>query len=162
MFTSIASLTCNLLFLTYRKSDIFSLGATLYEICLGREQTLPENGPEWQNMRHGILLPMPNTNFELQMIIREMMAPEWRSRPSAEKLLLKRQLLSDEQRELIAERNKANVANMALDAQIVSVAVYHCILFDTLSCDYDGDEIDTSPFCSNHCAATSQGIVATE
>ena len=90
------------------------------------------------------------------MIIREMMAPEWRSRPSAEKLLLKRQLLSDEQRELIAERNKANVANMALDAQIVSVAVYHCILFDTLSCDYDGDEIDTSPFflCSNvsrHC-----------
>lgn len=48
------------------------------------------------------------------------MSPEWRSRPSAEELLKKRQLLSDEQRQLIVERNKANAANMALDAQMVS------------------------------------------
>lgn len=101
------------------KSDIFSLGATLYEICLGRAQSLPENGSEWQDMRQGILLPMTNTNFELQLIIREMMAPDWRSRPSAEKLLKRRQLLSDEQRELIVERNKATAANLALDVQMV-------------------------------------------
>lgn len=65
-------------------------------------------------------MPMPNTNFELQMIIREMMAPEYRDRPSAEKLLKRRQLLSDEQRELIVERNKATAANMALNVQMVS------------------------------------------
>ncbi|KAL7534487.1 hypothetical protein ACHAXR_007542, partial [Thalassiosira sp. AJA248-18] len=100
------------------KSDIFSLGATMYEICLGRPQPLPENGPEWQNMRQGKLLSMPNTSFDMQMIIREMMAPDRHGRPSAEELLKKRQLLSDEQRQLIVERNKANAANMALDAQM--------------------------------------------
>jgi len=96
------------------------------------------------------------------MIIREMMAPEWRSRPSAEKLLKKRQLLSDEQRELIAERNKANVANMALDAQIVSVALCHCISFDKLSCKHHTKMKLIPDHCTNHCTATSQGIVATE
>ncbi|KAL3796377.1 hypothetical protein ACHAW5_001253 [Stephanodiscus triporus] len=99
------------------KSDIFSLGATMYEICLGQSENLPENGLEWQDIRHGKLLPMPNTAIELQMIVREMMAPEWITRPSAEKLLNRRQLLSDEQQQLIVERNKVNVANMALDAQ---------------------------------------------
>ena len=54
------------------------------------------------------------------MIIREMMAPEYRDRPSAETLLKRRQLLSDEQRELIVERNKATAANMALNVQMVS------------------------------------------
>ena len=90
----------------------------MYEICLG--SSLPENGQEWQDIRHGMLLPMPNTAFDLQMIIREMMAPEKESRPSAMKLLKKRQLLSDEQRQLIVERNKATAANRALDAQMVS------------------------------------------
>ena len=101
------------------QSDIFSLGATLYEICLSRPQNLPENGQEWQDIRQGNLLPMPNTPFDMSMIIREMMAPEWRTRPSAEDLLKKRQLLSDEQMQLIVERNKANAANTALDAQMV-------------------------------------------
>lgn len=62
---------------------------------------------------------MPNTPFDMQMIIREMMHPDRHSRPSAEDLLKKRQLLSDEQRQLIVERNKANAANTALDAQMV-------------------------------------------
>lgn len=101
------------------KSDIFSLGATLYEICLGRGPlSLPSHGPEWQAMRHGTLLPMPHTALDLQAILREMMAPDRRNRPSAEELLKKRQLLSEEQRQLIVERNKVTVANMALDAQM--------------------------------------------
>ncbi|KAL7504382.1 hypothetical protein ACHAXN_002045 [Cyclotella atomus] len=95
------------------KSDIFSLGATMYEICLGRP--LPENGQEWQDIRHGILQPMNNTAFELQMIVRAMLAPEKESRPSAADLLKKRQLMSQEQQQLIVERNKANAANMALN-----------------------------------------------
>ncbi|KAL3817212.1 hypothetical protein ACHAXA_001767 [Cyclostephanos tholiformis] len=99
------------------KSDIFSLGATMYEICMGRLENLPENGQEWQDIRQGKLLPMPNTAIELQTIVRDMMAPDWITRPSADNLLKRRQLLSDEQQQLIVERNKTNVANMALDAQ---------------------------------------------
>ena len=89
----------------------------MYEISLGlnpqHPKSLPENGQEWQDIRHGILLPMPSTAFDMQMIIREMMSPEWRSRPSAEMLLKKRQLLSDDERKILG-------LNMALDAQMVS------------------------------------------
>jgi len=98
------------------KSDIFSLGATLYEICLGRG--LPENGQEWQDIRKGVLLPMRNTSFDFQMIVQTMMSPEKEDRPTASELLKKRQLLSEEQRQLIVERNKAEAANMALNAQM--------------------------------------------
>ena len=89
----------------------------MYEISLGlnpqEPKSLPENGQEWQDIRHGILLPMPSTAFDMQMIIRQMMSPEWRSRPSAEMLLKKRQLLSDDERKILG-------LNMALDAQMVS------------------------------------------
>jgi wee1-like protein kinase len=98
------------------KSDIFSLGATLYEICLGRG--LPENGQEWQDIRQGVLLPMRNTSFDFQMIVQTMMSPDKGDRPTASELLKRRQLLSEEQRQLIVERNKAEAANMALNAQM--------------------------------------------
>jgi hypothetical protein len=92
----------------------------MYEICLGKP--LPENGQEWQDIRQGILQPMPNTPFELQMIVRTMLAPEREDRPSAADLLKKRQLMSSEQQQLIVERNKANAANMALN-QMVSCSL---------------------------------------
>ena len=98
------------------KSDIFSLGATIYEICLGRG--LPENGQEWQDIRNGVLQPMRKFSFDLQMIIHGMMSTGKEDRPTASELLQKRQLLSEEQRQLIVERNKAEAANMALNAQM--------------------------------------------
>ena len=89
----------------------------MYEICSGRP--LPENGQEWQDMRDGNLRPMDGTEFDLQMTVRSMMAPDHASRPSAEELLRKRQLMSEDQRQLIVERNKANEANRALNVQMV-------------------------------------------
>jgi len=89
----------------------------MYEICLGRP--LPENGQEWQDLRDGNLSPMDGTEFDLQMTVRSMMAPDHSSRPSAEELLRKRQLMSEDQRQLIVERNKANEANRALNVQMV-------------------------------------------
>ena len=85
----------------------------MYEICLGLSpttpKTLPQDGQEWQDIRHGKLLQMPSTSFDMAMIIRQMMLPEWRNRPSAEELLKKPQLLSDEERKIrgLEKKNKA-------------------------------------------------------
>jgi len=96
------------------KSDVFSLGASLYEVCLGRP--LPANGDEWQRIRAGILYPMPHISQDLRKLIIEMMNPEASQRPTAKHLLQRRQLMSEEQQQLLTERNKAEKANMALAA----------------------------------------------
>jgi wee1-like protein kinase len=97
------------------KSDIFSLGVTMYEICLGR--ALPMNGPEWQDIRAGILSPLPNADREMASIIQRMMDPQAAQRPAAQALLKHPQLLSDEEKALNAERTKVMQANMQLAAQ---------------------------------------------
>ena len=101
------------------KSDIFSLGATLYEICLGRP--LPMNGEEWQAIRAGRLQHLPDTPYEMEMIIRECMNPTYSNRPSAAELLKRPQLLSEEQKQLMTERNKVFQAKLALAQQARSL-----------------------------------------
>ena len=98
------------------KSDIFSLGITLLEICLDGK-ALPTNGPEWQSLRSGNFPTLLNTPNEMQQIMRQMMNPVYASRPTASDLLKRPQLLSDEQKALLAERNKVLQANLALVAQ---------------------------------------------
>mmetsp|Transcript_9287 Transcript_9287/g.14272 ORF Transcript_9287/g.14272 Transcript_9287/m.14272 type:complete len:141 (-) Transcript_9287:190-612(-) len=97
------------------KSDIFSLGATMYEICLGRP--LPGDGEEWQNIRSGVFAPLRDTPWEMESIIRQMMNPDPNSRPSASALLKRRQLLSDEQKQLMDERSKVMEAKFQLEQQ---------------------------------------------
>eukprot|EP00978_Attheya_sp_CCMP212_P036864 scaffold170191_cov54-Attheya_sp.AAC.8 len=97
------------------KSDIFSLGATIYEICLGR--LLPADGQEWQNIRAGKLASLPNASRELDGLISEMMNPDPASRPTASALLKRSQLLSEEQKLLIAEKTKVAAAKIALAVQ---------------------------------------------
>jgi len=97
------------------KSDIFSLGATMYEICLGRP--LPMSGQEWQDIRSGTLQHMPNTSPDMALIISQMMHPQAASRPTSTELLQRKQLLSEEQKRLMAEMTKVKQANMELQAQ---------------------------------------------
>jgi len=95
------------------KSDIFSLGATMYEICLGRP--LPGDGQEWQNIRSGVFDPLKDTPFEMKTIIEQMMNADPASRPSASDLLKRRQLLSKEQKQLMEERSKVMKAKFELE-----------------------------------------------
>lgn len=88
----------------------------MYEVCLGR--TLPMNGREWHDIRHGhVLLPNSNTPHELFTIIRQMMGPVAFHRPTSSQLLAHPQLLSDEQKALKLEQTKVMEANMQLVAQ---------------------------------------------
>lgn len=95
------------------KSDIFSLGASMYEICLGRP--LPMNGDEWQDIRAGRLSPLP-CDHEMAALVRRMMDPCAANRPTAAGLLQHPQLLSDEQKALNLEKSKVIQANMQLAA----------------------------------------------
>ena len=99
------------------KSDIFSLGIAMYEVCLGRNKALPSNGPEWQSLRSGSIVPPPNTTDELFQIMKKMMNPTYQERPCASDLLKLPELLSEEQKMLNREREKVVQANQALAAQ---------------------------------------------
>jgi serine/threonine protein kinase len=98
------------------KSDIFSLGITLYEACLGGKP-LPTNGPHWQALRSGAAPELPVTPDDMQRLMKLMMNPSYATRPSAGDLLKRPQLLSEEQKALLAERNKVVEANLRLAAQ---------------------------------------------
>jgi len=85
------------------KSDIFSLGIAMYELCLGSNKNLPSNGPEWQGLRSGRILPPPNTTDELFQIIKQMMNPTFSERPSASDLLKLPELMSEDQKRMLRE-----------------------------------------------------------
>lgn len=72
------------------KCDIFSLGATMYEVCSGR--SLPDCGDEWHAIRNGDLGPLPGASPGLCAIVGEMMHPDPSLRPSATDLLGRREL----------------------------------------------------------------------
>lgn len=98
------------------KCDIFSLGATMYEVCLGR--CLPSHGDEWHSIRSGTLSPaLRGTLPDLRGLICEMIQPNPTDRPHATEMLRRRQLLSDEKKALIAEQNRAMEASRALAIQ---------------------------------------------
>jgi wee1-like protein kinase len=99
------------------KSDIFSLGITMYELSIGGSQSLPSNGPQWQSLRSASVPQPPHTPDELHSIVLAMMHPSYQLRPWASELLKRPQLLSDEQKQLMREKKKVLQANLALVAQ---------------------------------------------
>ena len=86
------------------RCDIFSLGATMYRICLGRE--LPGSGDEWNDIRNDKLDQLEGTHPELKRYIAEMMHSDPSKRPAAKELLTREFLLSDQEKQLLAQRRQ--------------------------------------------------------
>jgi hypothetical protein len=101
----------------------------MYEICIGRP--LPMNGPEWQELRNGGAGRLLHQQLgascarqaqdggtdmqDLISLVQGMMEPNHATRPGAADLLKHRQLLSDEQKALWAERTKVVAATLELE-----------------------------------------------
>ena len=95
-----------------KKSDIFSLGITAYELITLSE--LEKNGPAWRTLRNGSFEYPPDVQAvyspEILETIRSMLSENTDSRPSAEELL-DTVFISAEQRrihELEAENERLN------------------------------------------------------
>lgn len=87
----------------------------MYEICSGH--ALPLNGQEWQDIRAGELRPFLDTPLTMERIIKEMMHPDPEKRPQPARLLKNAELLSEEQKQLLKEKQKVIEVNMALALQ---------------------------------------------
>ncbi|XP_032599266.1 membrane-associated tyrosine- and threonine-specific cdc2-inhibitory kinase isoform X2 [Drosophila grimshawi] len=70
-----------------KAADIFSLGIAMLELACYMD--LPSNGPLWHELRHGKLPEefINTISVELQQVIKCMMSPDPRQRPTAEQLL---------------------------------------------------------------------------
>ncbi|KAL2345395.1 hypothetical protein Fmac_006680 [Flemingia macrophylla] len=67
------------------KADIFSLGASIYELIRGLP--LPESGCQFLNIKEGKLLLRPGHSSQLQNLLKVMMDPDPDKRPSAKELV---------------------------------------------------------------------------
>lgn len=76
----------------------------MYRICLGRE--LPGSGDEWNDIRNDKLDQLEGTHPELKRYISEMMHSDPSKRPTAKELLTREFLLSDQEKQLLAQRRQ--------------------------------------------------------
>ena len=87
------------------KADIFSLGATVYEIMRGT--ALPKNGVEWQDIRNErIAMPM-GFSYNLRKAVQLMLSKDPEKRPTARELL-DVHFISERQNETLKWKNYAH------------------------------------------------------
>jgi serine/threonine protein kinase len=84
---------------------------------------LPSNGKDWHELRGGNVFSTvigsksQQISPALKETLNSMLHPNPDERPSAASLLERQELLSDEKRELLIEKERVRVANEALGAQ---------------------------------------------
>ena len=89
------------------KCDIFSLGITLYETCIGRP--LPLCGQDWQDLRDGKFSKPFDINPTLYLIIKQMMHPDPFKRPSASELLTRSELKANSDNVFLSSANTTSL-----------------------------------------------------
>ncbi|XP_074368451.1 wee1-like protein kinase isoform X2 [Apium graveolens] len=67
------------------KVDVFSLGATIYELVRG--SALPESGPHFLHLREGKLPLLPGHSIQFQNLLKAMMDPDPLRRPSSKEVV---------------------------------------------------------------------------
>lgn len=76
------------------RCDVFSLGATMYEVCLV-DHRLPSDGDEWHSIRDGTLQVMPGADPALRSTITDMLHTKPECRPDVTALLKQMEVLSN-------------------------------------------------------------------
>jgi wee1-like protein kinase len=67
------------------KADMFSLGAMMFELASGRE--LPSGGQTYEDLRKGRVPLLPTATASFMKLIRALLSPDPKDRPSAAKVL---------------------------------------------------------------------------
>ncbi|KAJ0962798.1 hypothetical protein J5N97_027920 [Dioscorea zingiberensis] len=67
------------------KVDIFSLGATIYELVKG--SPLPRSGPQFSHLREGKISLLPGYSVQFQSLLKAMIDPDPKKRPSAKEII---------------------------------------------------------------------------
>eukprot|EP00126_Sphaerothecum_destruens_P012200 Sdes_comp20985_c0_seq1m19498 len=67
------------------KADIFALGMSVYELCI--PDNLPKNGAKWQALRSGQIEDIASYSKEFNNLLKQMLHPDPKCRPSADRLL---------------------------------------------------------------------------
>ncbi|ALC43421.1 Myt1, partial [Drosophila busckii] len=119
-----------------KAADIFSLGIAMLELACCMD--LPANGPLWHELRQG-LLPEEFINtisIELQQVIKSMMSPDPRQRPTTDQLLAhpKLQQLQKQERSMVTLKLLSKCLRRTRRAAWLRIAnlktlVYRCLLY---------------------------------
>eukprot|EP01116_Phalansterium_solitarium_P019052 TRINITY_DN5218_c0_g1_i2.p1 TRINITY_DN5218_c0_g1~~TRINITY_DN5218_c0_g1_i2.p1 ORF type:complete len:682 (+),score=105.15 TRINITY_DN5218_c0_g1_i2:175-2220(+) len=97
------------------KADVFSLGCAIYELARGKP--LPKNGPEWKEIREGVIIVPPVYTPPFGELLRSMLHPQPEHRPSAAQLLSHPLLRNKEQQIMEKMKHKNKLLREGLEKE---------------------------------------------
>ncbi|XP_050391368.2 wee1-like protein kinase 1-A [Patella vulgata] len=107
------------------KSDIFSLALSIYEAA--SSQHLPKNGEDWHLIRDGYLPSLPGYSKEFHSLLKSMIHPDPKERPSALAVVQHPYLcpqLKKTKAQLRKELNEERFKNQILSRQLIEATQF--------------------------------------
>lgn len=101
------------------KGDVFSLGLSAYQLCRGAGRgDLPSNGEQWQAIRRGEIAPIAGISAETFELIRWMIHPDPKERPSAAELIASSVLLQPGDGLLLGELERERARRRDMERRV--------------------------------------------